>query len=83
MTRLIFDEDFIDTVVELHGCDKTDVTIGCRLRIRQKFVFLPRDIRAFNPVPVQKSLKFAEDSDMLYIMYTSGTTGYQRRGPYP
>ena len=41
-TRLIFDEDFIDTVVELHGRgDKTDVTHWLQVENQAEISFFP------------------------------------------
>ena len=78
---MIFDEDFIDTVVELHGRgDKTDVTHWLQVEMGRSLLFA-EDIRAFNPVPVQKSLRLllkTQTCSTLCIRLV--LQGYQRRG---
>ena len=76
-TRLIFDEDFIDTVVELHGRgDKTDVTHWLQVENQAEVCFFAEGYQSFQSSASSEEPEIAaEDSDMLYIMYTSGTTG--------
>ena len=76
-TRLIFDEDFIETVVELHGRgDKTDVTHWLQVENQAEVCFFAEGYQSFqSSASSQEPEIAAEDSDMLYIMYTSGTTG--------
>ena len=75
-TRLIFDDDFVDTVADLHSRgDKTDIVQWLQVTSGESAYFAS-DYRAFRDAaeatepPVR-----AGDDDMLYIMYTSGTTG--------
>jgi acyl-CoA synthetase (AMP-forming)/AMP-acid ligase II len=75
-SRLIFDNEFVDTVAELHSRgDKTDikqwlqVTDGDVAHFAESYRGF-RDAAAIDEPEVT-----AADHDMLYIMYTSGTTG--------
>lgn len=75
-TRLVFDDDFVDTVADLHARgDKTD--IGQWLHVTQgDAAYFAQDYAAFrNAADAEEPAIGARDDDMLYIMYTSGTTG--------
>ena len=72
--RLIFDTDFVDTVADLHSRgDKTDVKqwlqVGEPAHFAESYEGFRDAASAAEPAPG------AADADMLYIMYTSGTTG--------
>ena len=75
-TRLIFDDDFVDTVAELHGRgDKTDVTQWLQVASGD-VAYFASDHRAFRDAASDAEPAIgASDEDMVYIMYTSGTTG--------
>ena len=75
-TRLIFDDDFVDTVAELHGRgDKTDVTQWLQVA-GGDVAYFASDHRAFRDAASDAEPAIgASDEDMVYIMYTSGTTG--------
>ena len=75
--RLIFGAEFVDTVAELHSRgDKTDIAQWLQVVDDGEAAHFATDYRAFRDAgddaepPVGGS-----DDDMLYIMYTSGTTG--------
>lgn len=75
-TRLIFDNEFVDTVAELNGRgDKTDIHQWLQVTDGDvaHFAVSYRDFRAQGAV--DEPDVGAADDDMLYIMYTSGTTG--------
>ena len=76
-TRLIFDEDFVETVVELHGRgDKTDIRHWLQVENQAEVCFFAESYQEFqSKASTEEPSIEAEDSDMLYIMYTSGTTG--------
>ncbi|MDZ7670599.1 MAG: long-chain-fatty-acid--CoA ligase [Gammaproteobacteria bacterium] len=75
--RLIFGDEFIDTVAELHGRgDRTDVRQWLQVAGTEELAHFAEAYETFRdrgarlePEPV------GADEDMLYIMYTSGTTG--------
>ncbi|MEM8766340.1 MAG: long-chain-fatty-acid--CoA ligase [Pseudomonadota bacterium] len=72
--RLIFDTDFVDTVADLESRgDKTDVKqwlqVGEPAHFAESYEAFRDGASAAEPAPG------AADGDMLYIMYTSGTTG--------
>lgn len=73
--RLIFDTDFVDTCAELHARgDKTDVTQW--LQVGEEAAHFAESYDAFrNGASAAEPEVGAADDDMLYIMYTSGTTG--------
>ena len=75
-TRLIFDDDFVDTVADLHSRgDKTDIVQWLQVTSGESAYFAS-DYRAFrDAAEATEPPMRAGDDDMLYIMYTSGTTG--------
>ena len=78
--RLIFDDDFVDTVADLHSRgDKTDIKHWLQVTGAANTdgaAHFAEDYRAFRDAasPLEPVCT-AADHDMLYIMYTSGTTG--------
>ena len=75
-TRLIFDDDFVDTVAELHARgDKTDIAQWLQVANAESAYFAT-DYRAFRDASAatEPALRAVGD-DLMYIMYTSGTTG--------
>ena len=76
VTRLVFDDDFADTVAELHGRgDNTDVRQWLQVA-EAETAYFAEDYRAFRDAASAAEPGLgAGDDDMLYIMYTSGTTG--------
>lgn len=75
-TRLIFDADFVDTVSDLHSRgDKTDVKQWLQVTDGEHAYF-SQSYREFRDAQstAEPAINGA-DHDMLYIMYTSGTTG--------
>ena len=75
-TRLIFDNEFVDTVAELHSRgDKTDIKQWLHVTHEDEAHFA-ESYRAFRDAgDISEPELRAADHDMLYIMYTSGTTG--------
>ena len=75
-TRLIFDDAFVDTVATLHSRgDKTDVKHWLQVT-EGEVAFFADDYTTFrNAASSSEPTLGAGDDDMLYIMYTSGTTG--------
>ena len=75
--RLIFGEEFLDTVADLHSRgDKTDIKQWLQVRDQQDVAFFATDYQAFRETAgAAEPAVGATDDDMLYIMYTSGTTG--------
>jgi acyl-CoA synthetase (AMP-forming)/AMP-acid ligase II len=73
--RLIFDTDFVDTVAELHARrDRTPVAQW--LQVGDEIAHFAESYGAFrDAAPDVEPACTAGDDDMLYIMYTSGTTG--------
>ena len=75
-TRLVFDDDFVDTVADLHGRgDKTDVRHWLQVA-NGEVAYFADDYRAFREAASDVEPEIGgRDDDMVYIMYTSGTTG--------
>jgi O-succinylbenzoate-CoA ligase len=79
--RLIFGDEFVETVADLHSRgDKTDIKQWLQVQVDQSdpggVAYFAQDYRAFrDAASTQEPEPRARDDDMLYIMYTSGTTG--------
>ena len=75
--RLIFGEEFIDTVADLHGRgDKTDIRQWLQVDGDTDIAWFADSYQAFRDAGGASEPEIgAADDDMLYIMYTSGTTG--------
>jgi O-succinylbenzoate-CoA ligase len=73
--RLIFDTDFVDTVAELHARgERTDVRQW--LQVGEEIAHFAESYADFRDAAAGTEPSCgAADDDMLYIMYTSGTTG--------
>jgi acyl-CoA synthetase (AMP-forming)/AMP-acid ligase II len=73
--RLIFDTDFVDTVADLHSRgDKTDIQQW--LQVGDEIAHFAESYTAFrDAASIEEPDCTAADDDMIYIMYTSGTTG--------
>ena len=76
-TRLIFGEEFIETVAALHSRgDKTDIGQWLQVEGETEVAWFAESYEAFrDAVAATEPAIGAADDDMLYIMYTSGTTG--------
>ncbi len=76
-TRLIFGEEFIDTVADLHSRgEKTDIRQWLQVEGKAEVAWFAESYRAFRDTGATTEPEIgAGDDDMLYIMYTSGTTG--------
>ena len=74
--RLIFDNEFVDTVAELHSRgDKTDIQQWLQVT-NGDVAYFAQSYRGFRgAASTDEPEVSAADHDMLYIMYTSGTTG--------
>lgn len=79
--RLIYGDEFVDTVADLHSRgDKTDIKQWLQVPVDQSdpggVAYFAEDYRQFRDAasPAEPETR-ARDDDMLYIMYTSGTTG--------
>ena len=73
--RLIFDDDFVDTVAELHGAGLTDVSRWLHVTPGDSAFFATNYAEFRDQAAATEPTIGAGDDDMLYIMYTSGTTG--------
>jgi O-succinylbenzoate-CoA ligase len=75
--RLIFDEEFLDQVAELHARGaKTDIGQWLQVQDQQDVAFFAESYQEFRDAGAAAEPEIrARDGDMLYIMYTSGTTG--------
>lgn len=75
--RLIFGEEFLETVTELHSRgDKTDIRQWLQVEGEQDLAYFAQSYQAFrDTAPDTEPEIGGQDDDMLYIMYTSGTTG--------
>ncbi len=75
--RLIYDDEFVDTVAELNARgDKTDIAHWLQVAGSNGLAFFAESYEAFRDAqPAHEPACTACDDDMLYIMYTSGTTG--------
>jgi O-succinylbenzoate-CoA ligase len=82
--RLIFGEEFLETVTDLHSRgERTDVRQWLQVQDTEEVAFFAEPYQAFRDggSPLEPARHRSEpgvaaaDDDMLYIMYTSGTTG--------
>ena len=75
--RLIFGQEFVDTVADLHSRgDKTDIEQWLQVEGDGEVAFFAEGYCAFRDAASSAEPEVtACDEDMLYIMYTSGTTG--------
>jgi acyl-CoA synthetase (AMP-forming)/AMP-acid ligase II len=76
-TRLIYGEEFLDTVTELHARGaKTDVAQWLQVTDREPIAGFAQSYQRFRDAAADTEPNVtARDDDRLYIMYTSGTTG--------
>ena len=76
-TRLIYGEEFIDTVADLHGRgERTDIRQWLQAEGEGEIAYFAGSYEAFRDAAGADEPPIgAEGDDMLYIMYTSGTTG--------
>ena len=76
-TRLIYGEEFLDTVVELHARgDKTDIRQWLQVEDCEPLAPFAASYQQFRDAAADTEPTItARDDDRLYIMYTSGTTG--------
>jgi len=75
--RLVFGEEFLETVAELYARgDKTDIKQWLQVEGEQAVGHFAESYQAFrDAAPADEPEVGGKDDDMLYIMYTSGTTG--------
>ncbi|MBV1876596.1 MAG: long-chain fatty acid--CoA ligase [Pseudomonadales bacterium] len=75
--RLIFGDEFLPTVAELHSRgDKTDIKQWLQVEGSEPVAEFATHYETFRDAgSVDEPECHAKDDDMLYIMYTSGTTG--------
>ncbi len=76
-TRLIYGEEFIDTVADLHSRGgRTDIRQWLQVAGRQDIAYFAAGYEAFRDAAADDEPPIGgQEEDMLYIMYTSGTTG--------
>ncbi len=76
-TRLIYGEEFLDTVEELHASgSKTDITQWLQVEDREPIAHFAKSYQRFRDAAQDNEPTLSAcDDDHLYIMYTSGTTG--------
>ena len=76
-TRLIFGEEFIDAVAELHSRgERTDIRQWLQVEGATDIAWFAVSYRRFRDAAGAAEPEIGgADEDMLYIMYTSGTTG--------
>ena len=76
-TRLIFSEEFIETVAELHSRgERTDILQWLQVEGAEDVVYFADGYMGFRDTADDTEPEIAAiGDDMLYIMYTSGTTG--------
>ena len=75
--RLVFGDEFVDTVAELHARgDKTDIVQWLQVSASGEAAHFAQDYAAVRDAASDAEPELlGADDDMLYIMYTSGTTG--------
>ena len=75
--RLLFDDDFVDTVADLHARgDKTDIQHWLQVNRSDDVAYFAESYAAFRDAGSTAEPEIVgQDDDILYIMYTSGTTG--------
>ncbi len=75
--RLVYGEEFVDTVAELHGRgERTPVRQWLQVAGSRELAWSADAYETFRDAGSDAAIApDARDDDMLYIMYTSGTTG--------
>ena len=77
VTTLIFGEEFIENITEIHSRgDKTDISQWLMVSEASGATAFSQDYTAFREAgSTDEPVIEAENDDLLFIMYTSGTTG--------
>ena len=75
--RLIYGDEFVDVVADLHSRgDKTDIKQWLQVEQQQELAYFAESYQGFRDAADDSEPTMGAAADeMLYIMYTSGTTG--------